>query len=88
MAGIWGSTRDPLNKNPVTDSYIDATQPTNCLSSVNGGPHNMSNFRSDHASGSHFLFADGAVRYVSDKIDRPTYQKLSTIQGNEVVVYP
>lgn len=87
-AGIWGTTRDPLNKNPVTDSFIDVTQPTNCVSSASGGPHNLSNFRSDHSSGAHFLFGDGAVRYVSSKIDRSTYQRLSTIQGGDVVTYP
>ncbi len=84
-AGIWGSTIDPLNKNPVTDSFVDLTQIANCASSLNGGPHSMSNFRSDHAGGALFLFGDGAVRFLSESIDQTLYRNQSTIQGGEVV---
>jgi prepilin-type N-terminal cleavage/methylation domain-containing protein/prepilin-type processing-associated H-X9-DG protein len=46
------------------------------------------NFRSDHSGGAMFLFADGSVHFLNDDIDPTTYQKLSTIAGDEVVDLP
>jgi prepilin-type processing-associated H-X9-DG protein len=43
-----------------------------------------SNFRSDHATGANFLFADGSVQFLQDSIDMLTYQHLSTIAGSEI----
>lgn len=79
VSGLWGSTRDRLNKNPVTDTYFDIDNPTDCRSSENGGPHSVSNFRSDHEGGGHFLFADGSVRWLSESIDLKTYRSQSGI---------
>jgi prepilin-type processing-associated H-X9-DG protein len=43
-------------------------------------------FRSDHANGANFLFADGAVRFLSNsQIDLPTYQALGTRDGGEII---
>jgi prepilin-type processing-associated H-X9-DG protein len=42
-------------------------------------------FRSDHPAGCNFLFGDGAVKFLRDGIDHPTYQALSTRAGGEVV---
>ncbi len=43
-------------------------------------------FRGDHANGANFLFADGAVRFLSTgRIDLPTYQALGTRDGGEVI---
>jgi prepilin-type processing-associated H-X9-DG protein len=43
-------------------------------------------FRSDHANGANFLFADGAVRFLGNgKIDLPNYQALGTRDGGEVI---
>jgi prepilin-type processing-associated H-X9-DG protein len=41
--------------------------------------------RSRHAGGVHSLFGDGAVRFVSQNIDLPTWQGLSTIMGSETL---
>jgi prepilin-type N-terminal cleavage/methylation domain-containing protein/prepilin-type processing-associated H-X9-DG protein len=87
-AGVWGSTAEPPNKRPVTDSWIDLTQLENCTSSRNGGPHSVANFRSDHAGGVHFLFADGGVRFVSEQIDLMLYRRLSTIGEGAAVSVP
>lgn len=40
---------------------------------------------SDHSSGSHFLLADGSVRYVSENINIQTYRDLSTIDDGRVL---
>ena len=83
-AGIFGCTRDPLNKYPVTDTAIDAATALDCQSSFRGGKHSTSNFRSSHPGGGQFLMADGSVHFVNENIDLATYQALSTIAGGEV----
>lgn len=80
---VYGCTVDRLNKRPVTDTYSDMYQLTNCLASFQGGPHSVSNFRSDHRGGVYFLFADGSVNFISEDIDLTTYRSLSTIAGGE-----
>ncbi|CAK8988152.1 DUF1559 domain-containing protein [Durusdinium trenchii] len=50
--------------------------------------HATSNFRSDHPGGGNFLFGDGAVKFIQDGIDLPTYRALSTIQGGETNTSP
>jgi len=82
----FACTQEPLNKNPVTDTQASlAGGATACNSSVNGGDHSTSNFRSSHPGGANFLNADGSVRYVSDSVDPIAYRAASTIQGEEVV---
>ncbi|MBI3465814.1 MAG: DUF1559 domain-containing protein [Planctomycetes bacterium] len=75
---VYGSTAEPMNKSPVT--YLDLTQPGNCTSSRNGGPHTVSNFRSDHPGGAGFLFADGSTHFLSEQLDQGVYRRLSTIR--------
>ncbi|HBL48365.1 MAG TPA: prepilin-type cleavage/methylation domain-containing protein, partial [Planctomycetaceae bacterium] len=41
--------------------------------------------RSYHVGGVHGLLADGAVRFVSENIDRATFQSLGTRAGGEVI---
>lgn len=84
VSGIWGSTRDRLNKNPVTDTYFDINNPADCRSSQNGGPHSVANFRSDHEGGANFLFGDGSVRWLSELIDTNTYRSQSAIADEYV----
>lgn len=82
---IFGCTVDKLNKNPVTDTSIDLSRITDCRSSTKGGPHTTANFRSNHTGGASFLFADGAVRFVSESINQAAYQGASTVAGSEVL---
>ncbi len=82
-ASIFGSTADPLNKNPVTETLVD----DGGFDGVAGGTANdadaTSNFRSDHPGGCNFAFADGSVQFVA-RPDVIIYQAMSTINGGEV----
>lgn len=82
-------TLEPMNKNPVTDSWADITALDDCRKSLPSapgatgpttcdGPHVTPNFRSDHPGGVNFLFADGSVRFIAEEIDMLLYQRLST----------
>jgi prepilin-type N-terminal cleavage/methylation domain-containing protein/prepilin-type processing-associated H-X9-DG protein len=70
--GMWSSTHAPLNYTPPP--------PLNAWDWVN-----QRGFRSRHAGGAQFVFADGHVTFVSDSIDMTTYRGLSTRDGGEVV---
>lgn len=84
-AGGFGSTIEPLNKTPVTDSYYKVSSHTDCRASIDGGPHWTTHFRSYHPGGANFLLCDASVQYLSETIDTTAYRALSTIQGGEVV---
>ena len=45
----------------------------------------MRGYRSKHAGGVNFAFADGNVRFLSESIEHVTYRALSTRSGEEVV---
>jgi prepilin-type N-terminal cleavage/methylation domain-containing protein len=84
-----GTTRDPLNKEPVTDAFmgIDASRTTHmrdCRTSLDGGPHSTSNFRSQHSNGAFFLYCDGSVDFISESTDLGVYRSLSTRSGGEI----
>jgi prepilin-type N-terminal cleavage/methylation domain-containing protein/prepilin-type processing-associated H-X9-DG protein len=42
-------------------------------------------FKSQHPGGAHFVYADGSVRLLNEKIDLATYRALSTRAGGEAV---
>jgi prepilin-type N-terminal cleavage/methylation domain-containing protein/prepilin-type processing-associated H-X9-DG protein len=77
--GIWGSTVEPPNKRPVTDTYASIAGLADCTCSLKGGPHSTANFRSDHPGGIQFVFADGSARFLAQTIDISAYRRLSTI---------
>ena len=89
-AGIYGCTLEPMNKSPVTETFIDISDLTTlaCESHYPNNPNGaggstVSNFRSDHPGGCNFLFGDGSVHFLDDAIDLVTYHALSTIAGEE-----
>jgi len=49
---------------------------------------NVYSFHSMHPSGLQFAFADGAVTFISNNIDIPTYRAMATIQGGETFPKP
>jgi prepilin-type N-terminal cleavage/methylation domain-containing protein/prepilin-type processing-associated H-X9-DG protein len=88
---LYGCTMEPMNKYPVTDTFLQISELIpfrHCKSSADGGRSSVSNFRSDHPSGCNFLYADGSVHFLSEGIDIDLYRALSTIQGDEVVALP
>jgi hypothetical protein len=52
---------------------------------MDGDTMRLANFRSDHTGGVHFVLGDGAVRFVSENIDRALLDALATRAGGEPV---
>ena len=96
-SSTYGSTVEPMNKYPLTDTFLNFGQYVRdikdfrdgvvnhyCKASHEGGAHAVSNYRSDHPGGCNFLMADGSVRFFNETIDLTTYRAFSTIAGDEV----
>jgi prepilin-type N-terminal cleavage/methylation domain-containing protein/prepilin-type processing-associated H-X9-DG protein len=94
----YGCTVEPMNKFPVTDTFMNFAQyiadiggfrngtPGHyCKPSYEGGQHSVSNYRSDHPGGCNFLMADGSVSFLNESIDMAVYRARSTISGEELV---
>lgn len=84
-AGIYGTTREALNKRPVTSTLVENSGIFDCRSSADGGLHATSTFRSDHADGGFFLNCDGAVMFVAESTDMAVYQSRSTMAGDDAI---
>jgi prepilin-type N-terminal cleavage/methylation domain-containing protein/prepilin-type processing-associated H-X9-DG protein len=90
-AGHFACTLEPLNKRPVTQFLFDNNYGTlDCRGTLSNpnNQHRVPNFRSDHAGGGGFLFADGHVVFVAETIDMAIYRALSTIAGGETIAAP
>jgi prepilin-type N-terminal cleavage/methylation domain-containing protein/prepilin-type processing-associated H-X9-DG protein len=100
LSSVFAATVDAMNKNPVTESFIDAAalnsmNPRIACADSRGAPFTYpggsagssyaSNFRSDHSGGCNFLMADGSATFLPEGIDMVVYQAKSTIAGEEVV---
>jgi len=83
-SSVFCSTVERINKNPVTDSLAVVASLLDCRSSLNGGAHRVSNFRSFHTGGAFFLLGDGSVRFLSENIDINLYRHISTTAAGEV----
>ena len=51
----------------------------------NSPTSHFDDFSSQHTGGAQFCMGDGAVRFISENIDRGVYQGLATIQGGETL---
>jgi prepilin-type processing-associated H-X9-DG protein len=100
LSSIFAATVEPMNKNPVTESYIGSAltslNPRVACADSRGpaygppgtsttGDSYASNFRSNHSGGCNFLMADGSCTFLPESIDMVVYQAKSTIAGEEVV---
>jgi prepilin-type N-terminal cleavage/methylation domain-containing protein/prepilin-type processing-associated H-X9-DG protein len=86
VPSLFSCTVEPMNKYPVTDSYLDirAYAGADCRDSRDGGKNFASNFRSNHPGGCNFLMADGAVTFLNEGIDMDSYQARSTIAAEDI----
>jgi prepilin-type N-terminal cleavage/methylation domain-containing protein/prepilin-type processing-associated H-X9-DG protein len=98
---IDGSNEATLNAWPVAIAYLSCLRSSNNplnTASGSGGQQTISpcgianlpsnatgGFASRHPSGANFAFGDGHMSYLSNQIDFPTYQALSTIAGSEAI---
>jgi prepilin-type processing-associated H-X9-DG protein len=78
--GLWFATTAPINY-PTNPDEFGTTPPP-------GGNWEMDfntamGFKSRHAGGANFLFADGSARFLTDGIDYTTYQKLGARRDEE-----
>jgi prepilin-type processing-associated H-X9-DG protein len=96
-SSTYGAAVEPINKYPVTDTFLNFTQYATdyvkfnqgaadhyCKASYEGGSHSVSNYRSDHPGGCNILTADGSVKFFNDTIDLTVFRGYSTIAGEEV----
>ena len=95
LTSTFGSTIDPINKKPVTQTVVwaspgDVDDILLCRCSTDGraegrptGMGQTSGFRSDHPHGALFLYADGSVHFLEASAELGVLQALSTIQGHE-----
>jgi len=86
------STFEPLNKYPVTDSYMAQSEnleerktgviQRNCNVELSD-KHSIGNFSSPHGGQALFLMADGSVQIISQNINTDVYSALGSIAGQE-----
>jgi len=88
VAGPYAVTADvrlpacPDDTGAVGTPFPMNPRPTKLGTSPNERP--LYSFQSAHTGGTHFLFGDGAVRFLNESIDQRIYEALSTIEGKEV----
>jgi len=74
-----------LKINTVPSTANGSDQENNPLGSVLGGAADWHNFSSNHAGGAQFLLGDGSVRFLSENIDKTTYDNLGLVSDGAVL---
>lgn len=70
---LWNSTTPPINF-PTCPG--DPGYGTTACKMNSGNWNTTMGFKSKHTGGAHFVLGDGSVRFISENIDYPTYQRL------------
>jgi len=73
--GDWATTNPPLNFKPDLVANPDALDDF----------WDVQGFRSDHDGGANFVFVDGSCHFISDSVDRFSYQAYGSRNGRELV---
>lgn len=70
----WGSVLSPAASTMPPINYQCGSTPG--ANNYSGIPNRCGGFKSKHAGGAHFVFCDGAVRFLNNNIGYLTYQQL------------
>jgi prepilin-type N-terminal cleavage/methylation domain-containing protein len=71
---LWYATTAPINWNTCAGTAGYGANP--CLSNANNNWNSIFGFKSLHTGGCHFVLGDGAVRFISQNLDKLTYARL------------
>ena len=94
--GIWAGVGDETTFNPAVIGPAlhggECTSPLNSTGTnatiaapVGPVPHRLTGYSSLHIGGAHFLFGDGAVRFLAQTIHLTTYANLASISDGVVL---
>jgi prepilin-type N-terminal cleavage/methylation domain-containing protein/prepilin-type processing-associated H-X9-DG protein len=82
---IFGSTWDPINKNPITATLVDDSSFNGTGGCTAVDADSTTNFSSYHPGGCNFALADGSVRFISETVDMAVIRGLATTARGELV---
>jgi prepilin-type N-terminal cleavage/methylation domain-containing protein/prepilin-type processing-associated H-X9-DG protein len=83
--GMFNSGSAGPNALPPGTAFPDTSDYKAWLKDPKYQQYGQWGFRSLHSGGAHFLFGDGAVRFIKQSVNMTTYQALGTRAGREVV---
>ena len=83
LSSVWrpNPNDEPMNRRPCTPTIVGSDSSGYNVTDQ----YRVSGFRSMHANGCNFLYADGSVHWVQQTIDPAVYRALSTYAGGEVI---
>jgi prepilin-type N-terminal cleavage/methylation domain-containing protein len=82
---VWAGVTQNNNDLGQAMALGEATLPINNGMTTSTPRPNTTGFGSVHAGGCHFLMGDGAVRFISQNVDKNTYRTLSRVADGQIV---
>jgi prepilin-type N-terminal cleavage/methylation domain-containing protein len=85
--GVWAGTTDQgfIGNSLIMGEMLSSINTTAGTLNTAGTVNHQSGFSSLHVGGAHFLLGDGAVRFISENINAPTYAYLGAISDSQVI---